>query len=228
MATTTPVPNDARTSRASAGELAAGDLAPPPKLRRRPALIAASVAAICLGALVSLWAYNSTSHASYVLGVRQTVERGQVIKAADLMRVRISVDPALHPLAASQADAVIGRHAALDMPAGGVVTAAQITDQAVPAAGDSVVGISLAPSMLPANALRIGDRVRVVTTPGQQANVTASVPDTIAAVVVGLSSNTSQTGDTVVNVQVPFAQAPDVASLAATGRVALVLDSRER
>ena len=39
-------------------------ITPPPRLRRRPALVAASVAAICLGALLAGWAYTGarTSH----------------------------------------------------------------------------------------------------------------------------------------------------------------------
>ena len=43
-------------------------IAPPPKLRRRPLLVAASVAAVCLGALLAVWAYTSTSTAREVVG----------------------------------------------------------------------------------------------------------------------------------------------------------------
>lgn len=207
---------------------AAGEqLAPPPKLRRRPALIAASVAAICLGALASLWAYTSSSSAQEVLAVRQTVQRGDVIQPDDLMTVRIGVDPALKPLSADQASTVVGKRAALDMPAGGVVTAEQVTDANTPPKGESVVGISLTAALLPANELRVGDPVRVVTTPGQAGDVTVAAPDAVDAVVVGMSSDET-TGNTIVNVQVPYADAAKVAALAATGKVALVLDSRER
>lgn len=203
-------------------------LAPPPKLRRRPALIAASVAAICLGALASLYAYNSSSNAREVLAVRTTVERGAVITQDDLMVVRIGVDPALHPLAADQASSVVGKHAALDLTAGGVVTAEQVTDAATPPKGESVVGISLSAAMLPANELRVGDPVRVVTTPGSQGDVTTgAAPAAIDATVVGISSDQT-TGNTIVNVQVPYGEAARVAALAATGKVALVLDSLER
>jgi hypothetical protein len=64
-------------------------LAQPPKLRRRPALIAASVAAVAIGALLSLWAYNSTANTHDVLAVRHSVARGQVITADDLVTVKI-------------------------------------------------------------------------------------------------------------------------------------------
>lgn len=230
MSTTTPATETWRQQRKNPtdGEptSAPGEqFAPPPKLRRRPVLIAASVAAICLGALASMWAYQSTSDAHSVLAVRQTIERGDVITAEDLMTVNISVDPALKPLSADQANSVVGKHAALDMSAGGVVTQDQITEQALPAKGSSVVGIALTPGMLPANQIRVGDKVRVVVTPGQQGEMPTTDPDSIQAVVVGVAKDET-TGNAIVNVQVPTNDGPMLAARAATGKVAIVLDSR--
>jgi hypothetical protein len=230
MSTTTPATHSRRQQRKNPtdGEptSAPGEqFAPPPKLRRRPVLIAASVAAISLGALASMWAYQSTSDAQSVLAVRQTIERGDVITADDLMTVNISVDPALKPLSADQASSVVGKHAALDMSAGGVVTQDQVTEQALPAKGSSVVGIALTPGMLPANQIRVGDKVRVVVTPGQQGEMPTGQPDSIEAVVVGVAKDET-TGNAIVNVQVPNNEGPMLAARAATGKVALVLDSR--
>jgi|APEBP8051073178_1049388.scaffolds.fasta_scaffold00532_2 hypothetical protein len=230
MSTTTPATETWRQQRKNPtdGEptSAPGEqFAPPPKLRRRPVLIAASVAAICLGALASMWAYQSTSDAHSVLAVRQTIERGDVITAEDLMTVNISVDPALKPLSADQVNSVVGKHAALDMSAGGVVTQDQITEQALPAKGSSVVGIALTPGMLPANQMRVGDQVRVVVTPGQQGEMPTTDPDSIQAVVVGVAKDET-TGNAIVNVQVSTNDGPMLAARAATGKVAIVLDSR--
>ena len=50
---------------------------------------------------------------------------------------------------------------------------------------------------------------------------------TIEATVVGVN-RVEETGETVVDVSVPEAEAADLAARAATGRVALVLDARER
>lgn len=230
MSTTTPATDSRRQQRKNPtdGEptSAPGEqFAPPPKLRRRPVLIAASVAAICLGALASMWAYQSTSDAQSVLAVRQTIERGDVITADDLMTVNISVDPALKPLSADQASSVVGKHAALDMSAGGVVTQDHVTEQALPAKGSSVVGVALTPGMLPANQIRVGDKVRVVVTPGQQGEMPTGQPDSIEAVVVGVAKDET-TGNAIVNVQVPNNEGPMLAARAATGKVALVLDSR--
>ncbi|ACZ32416.1 SAF domain protein (plasmid) [Xylanimonas cellulosilytica DSM 15894] len=230
MTTTTPAPNDAarasRSSRTGEGSRGAEQIAPPPKLQRRPVLVVASVATVCLGALVSVWAFQSTSDAQEVLAVRETVVRGQVITKDDLMSVRISVDPALHPVATSQSATVVGKRAALDLVAGGVVTAEQVTDTPVPADGQSVVGLNLTSAMLPAQQIRVGDKVRIVSTSGQTPGVETDVvtPTTVNAEVVGIASDDTS-GNTILNVQVPHDDAPAVADRAAAGRVAVVLDS---
>jgi flagella basal body P-ring formation protein FlgA len=112
-----------------------GSIAPPPRLRRSPALVAASVAAICLGALLAVWTYTSTSTAQDVLAARNTVHRGELITRDDLMTARIGVDPALKPLPASAAEAVVGKRAAMDPAAGGLVTGEDVTSAVAPRRG---------------------------------------------------------------------------------------------
>lgn len=202
-------------------------LAPPPKLRRRPGLIAASIAAVCLGALISVWAYTSSTETRSVLAVRETVHRGEVISAADLVTVNISVDPALSPVLATQAEQVVGSRAVYDLPAGAVVTTGSVADVVVPRAGKSMVGVSLSPAMMPAAELRPGDRVRVVTTPGAQGEITPEEPTTLAGDVVAVQVSPDGTGATIVNLEVDEGDAARLAAYAATGKVAIVLDSRE-
>lgn len=202
-------------------------VASPPKLRRRPALIAASVAAICLGGLVAAFAWSSTSNTQPVLAMRTAVERGAVISAEDVMSVQISADPALRPVPASQASTVVGQRAATDMAAGTLLTREQVSDAVLPAAGMSIVGVGLPASQMPGEPLLVGDSVRVVATPGQSGDVTAGEQVTIAATVVGVRVN-DENGQNVVSVQVPQQDAAELAARAATGNVALVLDSRER
>ena len=217
---TTPPTHEVRVSGVS--------ITPPPRLRRRPALVAASVAAICLGALLAVWAYTGASTSQDVLAVRTTVHRGELITRADLMTVRISVDPALKPLPASAAESVVGKRAAMDLAAGGLVTAEDVTSAVVPAKGMSVVGVSLPPALMPAAQLQAGDQVRIVATPGAQGDVaTGTAPISIEATVVGVRG-TGDAGQIVVDVSVPHDQGAELAARAATGKVALVLDSRER
>jgi hypothetical protein len=233
MTTTTPAPDSARVERPGrAGGGAAGldQIAPPPKMRRRPAMVALSVALICVGGLASGWAWQSTSNAQQVLTVRETVHRGEVIEEADLVTVRIGVDPAIKAVLAADIATVVGKRAALDIAAFSVVTKDQITDAAVPPKGFAVVGLSLTGAMLPTEQLAFGDTVRVVPTGGEGGAPVATggtVAPAYAASVVGLSED-DITGNALVNVQVEAANAPSVAKLAAAGQVALVLDSQEQ
>src|SRR3954466_8223915 len=203
---------------------AATQFVPPPKLRRRPALVAGAVVAICLGAMLSAWAWASTTHTQEGLAARTTLARGSVIGAADLQRVRINADPALHPLPASAYENVVGMRAALDIAAGGLLTAEATTSSALPPAGMSVVGIALTPAQAPALRLQSGDRVRIVVTPGQGGDQPSGAPQVTAARVVDSGTDPAN-AQTVVDVLVPYADASVLAARAATGNVALVLDS---
>lgn len=206
-------------------------MVPPPKLRRRPALIAAGVAAVAVGALISVWAYTSANTAQSVIGVRETITRGEVIERDDLVALNIAVDPALHPIPAADAEQVIGQRAALDIAAGGLVTREQVTDEMLPPAGSSVVGVSVGPAMLPANQVSVGDQVRVVETPGTQPaplSADGEQPElqAVEATVVGL--HTDPAGNTIVNLVVPARDAAEVASWSAASRAAIVVDSTEQ
>lgn len=201
-------------------------LATPPKLRRRPVALLVSVATIVLGSLLGLWLWTAAGHTSEVLAVRALVHRGEVISRDDLMVVRVNLDPAVKTVPATQANTIAGQRAALDLAPGGLLTPGDLTTTVLPGRGTSVVGIGLAPGMLPAEPIAPGDAVRVVQTPGSQGEV-AGTPVTIPATVVGV--HPAEAGDqTIVDVLVPADAAADLAARAATGKVALVLDSRER
>ena len=197
---------------------------PPPKLRRRPALFVAGVVATAFGCVLGASVWSATTNTEEVLAARHTIHRGEVIAAADLQRVRISGDPALLVLPASAYNNVVGRRAALDISAGGLLTKESTANQSMPPRGQSIVGISLTPAQVPALPMHGGDKVRIIVTPGDNGEAPAGTPQfTVAEVVdTGLDETT---GNTVVNVLVPYADAGVLAARAATGNVALVLDS---
>ncbi len=199
-------------------------LVPPPRLRRRPALIAGALVAICLGAVLAAWAWTTTTSTQEVLAARHTIARGTVIEAGDLERIRINADPALHPLPASAYDATVGKRAALDIGAGGLLTADATTASILPPTGSSVVGVALTPAQAPGLPLQTGDKVRVVLTPAKGAGPPAGAPVFSDAEVVGTHADQA-TGELVVDLLVPHADAAVLAARVATGNVALVLDS---
>jgi len=223
--TTTPTRED-RGTHPGASAAASTAFTPPPKLRRRPALVAGGVAAICVGALLAVWAWTATTHTEEVLAARDTIHRGDVIAADDIQRVRISGDPALQPLPASAYKSVIEQRAALDVAAGGLLTSETTTEDALPPKGQSIVGISLTAAQAPALRLQGGDHVRIVVTPSENGTDPGRAPQFSVAEVVDTRIDEA-TGNTVVDVLVPYADATVLASRAATGNVALVLDSAD-
>lgn len=218
---------DDRTIDHGSGGPAGPPLAPPPKLRRRPGLVAAAVIMIGLGGLLGAWAWTATTNSTAVLVTRADIARGSVIEAEDLARVQVSTDPALEPLPGSALDSVVGKRASLDIAEGGLVTRSAITATVLPAAGTSVVGVAVTPAQAPSEPLQVGDNVRVVVTPAAGEAAPSQLPAFSTAEVVG-TRYSEETGQLVVDVQVAEGEAATLAARAATGNVAIVLDSRER
>ncbi|WP_110241666.1 SAF domain-containing protein [Nocardioides gilvus] len=202
----------------------APDLIAPPKLRRRPALVVAAVIVTALGCLIGAWAWGASTDTQEVLAARDTIHQGETIEASDLQRIWISRDPLLTPLPASAFDDVVGQRAALDISEGGLLTDESTSDEPLPPQGQTIVGIALTPAQVPAMPLYGGDKVRIIATPGDEGTAAASSPQFTVAEVVGTAIDQT-TGNTVVNVLVPYADAGVLAARAATGSVALVLDS---
>ncbi|WP_310964099.1 SAF domain-containing protein [Nocardioides terrisoli] len=199
-------------------------VAPPVKLRKRPALVVIAVVITALGCLLGAWAWSATTNTEEVLAARHTIHRGEVITSGDIERIRISGDPALTPLPASAYDHVVGRRAALDISAGGLLTTDSTSGAPMPPHGQSIVGISLTPAQTPALPMHGGDKVRIIVTPGDNGSGAVGTPQFTSAEVVDTALDET-TGNTVVNVLVPYADAGVLAARAATGHVALVLDS---
>jgi hypothetical protein len=203
------------------------DVTPPVKLRKRPALVVIAVAVTALGCLIGAWAWSATTNTEEVLAATHTIHRGEVIQAGDVQRIRISGDAALTPLPASAYDDVVGHRAALDIAAGGLLTADSTSTAPMPPKGQSIVGISLTPAQVPALPMHGGDQVRIIVTPGENGDAAAGTPQFTSAEVVDTAFDDT-TGNTVVNVLVPYADASVLAARAATGHVALVLDSEDQ
>ena len=88
------------------------------------------------------------------------------------------------------------------------------------------------PAMMPGAQLMAGDRIRIVATPGQQGVTDAAAKAvSVAAVVVSTATGKDTTGQgaqMIITVDVPSSDAPQLAAMASTGKVAVVLDSRDR
>lgn len=193
-------------------------------MRRRPAVAGLGVALVCLGGLAAAWLATSLDNSSPVVVAAHAVYRGQVIGPADLAVANVSGLAASSVLAGDQLAATVGQTAVTDLPAGMPVSPDSVTSNPLPGPGQSVVGIKLAAGQLPAVPLNAGDRVRVVGTPRAQDDPTPSAASSVTAEVASTSAD-DVSGQTVVNLVVPSTAAPGVAAMAATARVALILDN---
>jgi hypothetical protein len=219
---------DGRGSRQqSRGRPAPAPAIAPVRTRRRSGVLAAGVALVVLGALGAAYLTQVVGNTVQVVAVARDVPPGQVIERVDLTVAGVSADPALAPVPAGRLAELVGQRAAVALTTGSLLTDAAVTEQVLPASGQSVVGVALQPAQLPAEPLQPGDRVRLVDTPASQAEPPSSTPQTIDAVVASTAAP-DDSGQTIVDVTVPSGRAADLAARVATGRIALVLDSRER
>ncbi|MFI5623470.1 SAF domain-containing protein [Nocardioides sp. NPDC051685] len=208
------------------GTTPAPRLVPPPKVRRRPVHIVATVAAIAAGAAIAAWGWAAVTTTETVVAARTTIERGSIITADDLTTTQISGDNTIRVVPGDELDELVGTRAALDIAEGGLLTPEMTTKDNMPPAGQSIVGISLTPAQVPAVTFRNGDKVRVVATTGEGGEPSSGTPLSTSAEVVS-SSVDETTGNTVVNVLVPYADATVLADRASTGNIAIVMDPLE-
>lgn len=194
------------------------------KLQRSPLTVVLAVGLVCLGGLVGLWLWTSSSTATEVVAVRAGVERGQLIAATDLTTVRVALDPSLRTVPGAALESLVGKRAVSDLAAGTLVAPEQVGDAVVPGRGLAVVAVPIAPGLIPAEPLLAGDTVRLVQAPTQGGSVSGA-PVEITATVLHVTPGDTQT---VVDVVVADARAGELAARAASGDVALVLASRER
>jgi hypothetical protein len=166
------------------------------------------------------------------LAVSRDVPYGAAIGPNDLTVVHVNAAAGLQPIPASERDQVVGKHAATDLVPGTLLTRAQLTDRAIPAPGEQLVGIELKPAQVPARTLEAGDAVVLVIVPAANLagvpdpNASAPVrPESIRATVVSATPPATN-GNVRVDVAVNQADGPIVAAMAAAGRIVVVLTTR--
>jgi Flp pilus assembly protein CpaB len=185
---------------------------------------AAALAVVC-GALFVLL-YQSAGSRHPFLAVARPVASGQVVAPSDLTTVRVTSDSALSPIPADEAGLVVGRHAAVALVPGTLLTPADLASGPAVGAGDASVGLDLKASQLPAG-LEPGDSVLVIETPGQsQVSSQASSGTTTLLTQATVLSITpppsdSPTGDTAVTLIVSTGEVVSVVEASSAGQISL-------
>ncbi|MEN3122375.1 SAF domain-containing protein [Janibacter sp. LM] len=196
----------------------------PPKLRRRPMLVALSVLLIALGALLGAWLLSSLSGTESYVAVREDVQRGEQIQETDLVRTQLKRDGAISPVLWSQQGVIVGTYATVDMAKGSLVTRESVAAEIAPRAGHREVGLALMPGQSIAGELRNGEPIEVVIVP---ASADAGAPQEPVAGYV-LSARMSEDGQTrLVDVEVPESQAKAITAAASRQEVAIQVASAQ-
>jgi hypothetical protein len=195
-----------------------------PQRRWRPGLVALAVALIATGGLTAAYAVTLIGGTHAYLAVAREIQAGSRISQDDLVVVRISGDPALRPLAADRMDDVVGKYAAVPLFPGELLTEQQLTDVPLGGAGTYLVSIGVPQDRVPAQRIRPGAKVLLVSTPSdrfgsdEEAEETEIFQATVVDIVPG-----PQPGRYYVNVSVADGDGPRVATLAANNRIVILL-----
>ena len=191
------------------------------KPRRNPVFLVGGGLLVVVTALAFMWVQLRSDQSVAVLAATRPVAAGQVITAGDVTAVTVVPDARIRLVAASQANSVVGRTAAVPLVAGALLSPDQIGPAAWPAAGEAVVALPLKPGRIPAG-IAPGARVQVLVVAASTATGadTGPPPQGRLATVVEVARDVDASGTVVVSLLLRASDAPAVAS--AAGEATLV------
>lgn len=181
-----------------------------------------------LGGLGVFAAVQTSSHSRSVLVMARSVDRGQVIAAADLTVSQFSGGAGLQPVGADELDQVVGATALVDLPGGGLLVEHAYGSPSAPS-GSAQLGIKLSDGRLPLSPLPAGTQVRLieVNATGPTAVQAGAKPGDTPGVGQGwnaavLQAPRQSNGDWLIEVAVASNDVATLAELAASGRLVIV------
>jgi hypothetical protein len=210
-----------------------GTSVPPPTALRRPGRrsgkrVAAGLLLV-VATVVVFWQVDLRRHADAAfLATARPIAAGQTISDADVTVVRVANASGLALLSASARDQVVGRTATAPIPAGTLVTSAQVGPAAWPPAGQAVIAVAVKPGRAPAGLTPGTTVVVLVVAPNAgQSNQGDDGKDKdrngarkATATVVSVATGADQTGTQAVTLLLAADNAEQIAS--AAGDVSLV------
>jgi hypothetical protein len=215
---------------------------------RRPLVAVVSALLVFTSVAVFASVYSSANHQTPALIVVQTIQEGQRISGTDLGQASVAISAGVSPIPVSSAPLLAGKRAAVTIPAGSLLTLADVAGSAPIAAGEAVVGMALKDGEYPSAGVESGDQVMIVqsASPGAPATASASatatdtgsgsgsqnaggsasgvlVPQATVFDVGAPSANSSSGASLLVSVEVSTTLAAEVSNAASAGEVSLVL-----
>jgi hypothetical protein len=207
------------------GARAAGGRGPTSRRHRQLPLVVVGVLAVIGFALAFADASLHLGSREQVLVVAQPLTAGQVLTSGDLRAARVSTGAGLQVVPVAEESSVVGRHVAVPLVAGALLTSSEVGAPPAVGSGSDVVAVGLKPGGYPPD-LAPGDRVQVVPVTSASSgsgagSVTSGSP--VAATVLAVDAAPAGSGSpTVFSLQVSNTDADEVAALAAAGQASLV------
>ena len=206
-----------------------------------------AVIVVLLAGLVALLGAKEATKHNQVLAVAKDIPIGSTVTADDLVAVGLTSDPSLAPVPLTDEQQIVGQITQVPLTAGELLARSMVGASSGFVAGQTIVPVALKPSQIPARALRPGDRVTLVGTPGTNGTVAAAQTPTgstapsgsgtgasatptglsagsaVAATVTEVGSFEQSAQVEVVDVRVASADATTLAELASTGNIAVLV-----
>ncbi|MHB8246073.1 MAG: hypothetical protein ACYDGN_12115 [Acidimicrobiales bacterium] len=201
-----------RLSRLSPGKVA------PPVRRRSWPLVGAGVLAMAIGALGFGLARSSIDHRVAVLSLTRPVTAGQQVTASDLGVVRVSVSTGISVVPANLESSVVGRTAATNLVAGGLLVSSELGAPTTVKPGYGVVAVDLRQGSVPV-LLQAGSHVLVVDT----AAGGGSTSRVLGHATVLSVSGASPAGGVSVSIVAPLGATPSILAASAAGNISVVV-----
>ena len=203
---------------------------------RKPVLAAVAILLVALGAASAGYLVLNAGHRVGAVEITQAVGQGQKIPASAIKEVQINSDTDVSYVAWQYANRVTGVFAAVQIPAGTLLTPKMTEAASNLTAGKVEVGLSLKPGQAPTNLL-IGQTVRAFpvgtgsgcaggangTGGGTGATATPGEPITTGTIVSVSGSTTTNGSTAAVTLAVPETDAGVLACYASAGDVAIAL-----
>jgi hypothetical protein len=126
--------------------------------RLRTGGIALATMLLAFGAALSGIALLSVAKTSAYLGVKQDVPVGSVVQASDLTSVQLSGGSGLTLIPAADLRQVIGKHAAVELRPGTLLSPTELNDQPLATGNQAQMGIVVNSTLMPQH-LAVGQKV---------------------------------------------------------------------
>jgi len=189
--------------------------------RRRWGRFAAGATLALLGAWVFAALYVSAGQRVEVLALANDVGKYQELTRDDLRTVRVAADPTVEKIAASQADDLVGRVAAVELRQDTLLAEDELLpkDERVVQPGEAKVGMLLGPEDAPTSSLVGGTPLIAVIRSEEQ----GADPERIDGCwFLEMGDRNENTGKQQVTIVVPTNDADDVSEAAGEERVTLI------